>query len=103
MSNEESLEILRRWLDHLILQNEREVELYALLSMKNFEKVLETLTNRQELQIAALFADICQASGAFPPEAKVTVDFVYLKYSQWLQESQLEETAQIYKAKVSEE
>lgn len=70
--------------------------------MKNFEKVLETLTNRQELQIAALFADICQSSGALPPEAKVTVDFVYLKYSQWLQELELLETAEIYKTKVSD-
>lgn len=93
---------MQHWLDHLILQNEREFELYVLLSMKNFEKVLETLTNRQELQIAALFADVCYEHDALPAEAKVTVDFVYLKYSQLLQELGLEEMAEKYKKKVSE-
>lgn len=102
MRDEDSQDIVRRWLDHLILQNEREVELFVLLSMRHFEKVLETLTNRQELQVAALFADICNANNVLPPEAKVTVDFVYLKYSQWLREIGLESIAERYQNKVSE-
>lgn len=93
---------MRKWLDHLILQNEREVQLQVLLSMRQFEKVLETLTNRQELQVAALFADICTANDVLPSEAKVTVDFVYLKYAQFLIECGLDEIAERYKDKVSE-
>ena len=90
-------------MDHLILQNEREIELFVLLAMRNFEKVLETLTNRQELQVAALFADICSDHQALPPDAKVTVDFVYLKYSQWLQENGLDHIAAQYQLKVSQD
>ena len=85
------------------MQNEREIELFVLLSMRKFEKVLETLTNRQELQVAALFADICSDHQALPSKAEATVDFVYLKYSQWLQENGLYDIAAQYQLKVSEE
>ncbi|KAI1300015.1 WD repeat-containing protein 11 [Halotydeus destructor] len=103
LTDEESQETVRKWLDHLLLNNHRDNELFILLSTRNFEKVLETLTNRQELQVAALFADLCSEHQVLPAEAKVTVDFVYLKYAQWLLEYDLEDVAQQYKDKVSQE
>lgn len=102
LNQEENSSIINSWLHHL--DNQKSEKLFALLSTHSYQKVIEHLFKNDDVQISALFADLCLDKHLVSLKNSKDLSLlsqVYLAYAEKLEEAGFNQIGQSYRNKLA--
>ncbi|XP_049521072.1 WD repeat-containing protein 11 isoform X1 [Dermacentor silvarum] len=84
LSDAANCEVISKWAEHLIQQNQKGKAVLVLLSVGQYARCLQTLHAARMVERAALFLDACLEHGLLPREHSSLFQNVWLDYARYL-------------------